>query len=91
MRLEIVGGMLLCASALLYAARYIAAALFMGPGLRNWDARLFQASYKYVGNGLTTWSVIALVAGLAAIIGGYVLSSRKQGNGRNKTDSADAW
>lgn len=74
MRYDIVGGMLLCISAFLYAARYITAAIFMGGGLNNWSADLFQASYGYVGNGLTTWSTLALFAGLGMIATGTIVN-----------------
>jgi len=81
MRYDTVGGMLLFTSAFLYAARYIAAALFMGPGLKSWGVDLFQASYSYVGNGLTTWAILALIAGFATIVAGCVANSRQKGQG----------
>ncbi len=90
MRYDIVGGMLLWISAFLYAARYMAAALFMGPGLKNWDVRLFQAAYRYVGNGLTTWAMLALIAGLGVIVAGCVVNSRKQKTEPNQPDAGDA-
>ena len=75
MRYDIVGSVLLFASAFMYAARYIAAALFIGPGLRNWDEGLFRAAYSYVGNGLSTWALISLIAGIALLVVGAVVKS----------------
>lgn len=89
MRYDIIGSMLICAAAFLYAARYIAAAIFM-TGVTNWNAELFRASYSYVGNGLTIWSTLALIAGLGAIVAGTVAHSRKQNTEHNKSDAGDS-
>lgn len=64
MRYDLTGGILIGASALLYASRFLAAAMFMGCGLRNWDTSLFKAAYGYIGNGLTNWATVGLIAGL---------------------------
>ena len=58
------GTLLIVVSTTLYAARYLSAAIF-GSSLTNWSAELFNAMLQYVGSGLVTWSVIALIAGLA--------------------------
>jgi len=60
---RLTGTLLISISAMLYAARYLSAAIF-GSSLTNWDADLFNAMLQYIGQGLTTWSVIALIAGL---------------------------
>jgi hypothetical protein len=57
------GTLLLFSAALLHSTRYLAAAIF-GSSLTNWSADLFNAMLEYVGTGLVTWSVIALVTGL---------------------------
>ena len=58
------GVLLLFISSLMYSTRYIAAAIF-GSSVSSWDAELFNAMLQYVGKELVTWSIIALVAGLA--------------------------
>jgi hypothetical protein len=67
MKYDYVGVGLLKIAALLYAARYVAAALFMGPGLKNWDSSLFAASYKYVGSELTVVACVSAIAGIAML------------------------
>lgn len=57
------GTLLLTVSAILYATRYLAAAIF-GSSLTNWSTELFNAMFQNVGPGLTNWSAVALVAGL---------------------------
>lgn len=68
MKYDYVGVELLKIAAFLYAARFVAAALFMGPGLKNWDRRLFTASYEYVGTELTIAAAIAAIGGIAMVI-----------------------
>ena len=58
---------LIAVSALLYAARYLAAAIF-GSGVSSWSSDLFQAMLHNVGRGLATWSLIALVAGILYLV-----------------------
>ena len=69
MRYDIVGGLLILTSAFLYISRYIAAALYIGSS-QSWSKELFQASYEYIGNGLTIWSIVALIAGLITLVKG---------------------
>ena len=78
MRYDVIGGILFAVSAFLYASRYLAAALFMGPGLSNWNGTLFKAAYGYIGDGLTTWATITLIAGLGCIAVG-VMKDLRQG------------
>ncbi len=54
-------------AALLYAAHYVAAAIF-GSGVATWNADLFRAMLQYVGNGLTTFSMVMLVLGAVYLI-----------------------
>ena len=54
-------------SAFLYAARYIAAATY-GSGQTSWSAELFRGLLQYVGGGLVTWSIVALVAGVFFLV-----------------------
>lgn len=76
MKYDRIGSTLFAISAFLYAMRYIAAALFMGPGLTNWDFSLFEAAYGYVGNGLTNWALIALIGGFICLAVGIVKDFR---------------
>ena len=76
MKYDRVGVTLLAIAAFLYAMRYIAAALFMGPGLKNWDFSLFEAAYAYIGDGLTNWAVMALIGGLVCLAVGVVKDLR---------------
>ena len=68
MKYDYVGIELLKIAAFLFAARYITAALFIGPGLKNWDSGLFEASYNYVGSGLTIGAGISAAAGITMLI-----------------------
>lgn len=57
-------GTAFCAiAALLYASRYLAAAIF-GSGVAGWNADLFQAMLQYVGSPLVRLSVWSLAAGI---------------------------
>ena len=82
MKYDRIGASLFAIAAFLYAMRFITAALFMGPGLTSWDYPLFDAAYNYVGNGLTNWAVVALVAGLICMVVGIVkeLKNGKKGS-----------
>ena len=62
------------------------AAIYMGGG-KSWSAKLFQASYGYVGNCLTIWSTLALIAGLGMIVAGVAVNSRKQKIKHYKVDA----
>ncbi len=76
MKYDSIGATFFAIAAFLYAMCYIAAALFMGPGLTNWDFSLFEAAYGYIGNGLTNWALMALVAGLVCLAVGIVKDFR---------------
>ena len=58
---------MLAIAAFLYAARYIAAAIF-GSGVLSWDRELFQALLQYVGNGPLVLGVIAAVLGIVYLV-----------------------
>lgn len=61
-------GVVFCLLAgLLFAARYITAAIFMS-NVSSWDKELFAAGLEYQGNGLLIFSVISLLAGIAYLI-----------------------
>ncbi len=61
------GATLIAVAAFLYAARFIAAAIF-GCGISSWDADLFNAMMQYVGPDLWYAAAIALAAGLVYLI-----------------------
>jgi hypothetical protein len=61
------GATLIAVAAFLYAARFIAAAIFSG-GISSWDADLFNAMLQYVGPDLWYAAAIALAAGLVYLI-----------------------
>ena len=77
MKYDTISAACIVSAAILYAARYIAAAL-MGPGLRNWDYKLFDISYQYIGTGLTSWAIVALIAGVVAFIVGSIKAKHKK-------------
>ena len=78
MKYDNISAACIVSAAILYASRYIAAALFMGPGLKNWDHTLFDESYKYIGTGLTSWAIVALIAGVVAFIVGSIKAKHKK-------------
>lgn len=52
---------------LLFAARYITAAIFMS-NTSSWDSMLFAAGLEYQGDGLLIFSVISLVIGAVYLV-----------------------
>ncbi|MFZ5807950.1 MAG: hypothetical protein ACOY16_01595 [Chloroflexota bacterium] len=54
------GVTLIAIAALLFCARYLAAAIF-GSGMPSWSAENYRALLQYVGAGLVYWSVVALI------------------------------
>ena len=58
-------------AALLYAARFIAAAL-MGPGLKKWEPELFNVSYQHIGKNLTSWAIVSAVIGVLMIAAAFI-------------------
>ena len=70
-----VGAVFCLISALLFSARYLAAAIFMS-SLQTWSAELFSSSLSYVGAPLLVFSILALIVGAAFLIAG-VAQDRK--------------
>ena len=58
-----VGAVFCLISALLFSARYLAAAIFMS-SLQTWSAELFSSSLSYVGVPLLVFSILALIVGV---------------------------
>ncbi len=65
-------------AAVLYASRFLAAAIFM-TGLSSWSHELFEAGLNYIGSSLLTLSVISLVVGVV-----YLVWAELKGNGKNE-------
>lgn len=53
--------------ALLFAARYITAAIFMS-NVSSWDSALFAAGLEYQGNGLLIFSVLSLAVSIIYLV-----------------------
>lgn len=61
------GTILLAISAVLYATRYLSAAI-IGSSFLNWSANLFNTMLEYIGPGLVNWSLIALTVGIIYLV-----------------------
>ena len=62
-------------SAILFSTRYISAAIFSS-NVSSWDAELFSYMLSYVGNTLTTLSVVSLVVGIAYLVVAEILEEK---------------
>ena len=62
--------------AFLYAVRFIAAAL-MGPGLRDFDPKLFNLSYRCIGGELTFAAIVSVITGVLLIVAAFVQQYKK--------------
>jgi hypothetical protein len=71
-----IGAIFIAISALLYATRFIAAAIW-GSGFSSWNSENFLALLGYVDQGLTAWSMTALVVGLIYLVWGEIETLRK--------------
>ncbi|MCM3618429.1 hypothetical protein M3936_12635 [Sutcliffiella horikoshii] len=56
-------------SAFLISAKYISASIF-GSGVASWGSSLYDAMLSYVGHTLSTFSLFALLIGIAYIVWG---------------------
>jgi hypothetical protein len=61
------GTFLIGISAILYATRYLTAAIF-GSGMMGWNQENFRALLYYVGTDLVIWGMVALVFGVVYIL-----------------------
>ena len=66
-----VGAVFCLIAALLMAAKYLAAAIFMS-GVVSWSGELFRFGLEYVGPPLSIAAGIALVLGVAFLVWGIV-------------------
>lgn len=70
-------GVMFCLIAgVLFAIRYIVAALFMS-GVLSWNAMIFAAGLEYQGNGLLIFSIISLVVGIVYLVRAEIEDKRK--------------
>ena len=72
-----VGAIFCLISAFLFAARYLAAAIFMSSTM-SWDAELFSNALSYVGAPLLIASIAALIAGVVFLAAGIIQDSKKK-------------
>lgn len=76
-------GVIFCAiAALLYATRYIAAALYTPANAGVWSSEQFARWMSYVGSDLWIWAGLALVVGVGYLIWAEVLEYRHRATDR---------
>lgn len=80
------GTVLLAISALLYAARYLSAAIY-GSSSASWSAELFNAMLQYIGPGLARWSLAALVVGIVYL--GWAELNAMRASGKSSAQGQD--
>ena len=66
-----VGSVFCLIAAILMAAKYLSAAVYMGGG-SSWNQELFRHGLDYVGKPLSVTAVIALAAGIVFLVWGIV-------------------
>lgn len=62
-----VGAIFCLIAAILFSARYIAAAVFMS-GVSSWDEALFAVGLKYIGSPLLTLSIVSFIIGIGYLV-----------------------
>jgi hypothetical protein len=67
MRRRTTGVSFVAISAFLFATRFLTAAIW-GSGVQSWNADLFSSMLEYVDQGLSVWSLVALVIGLVYLV-----------------------
>ena len=72
-----VGAIFCLIAAILLAAQYVSAAIFMS-GIQTWSAEHFRSALQYVGPILPVCAIAALVAGV-----GFLIAGRKQDRRNN--------
>jgi len=61
------GASLIFVSAMLFATRYLSAAIF-GSSITTWNRDLFHAMLDSVGRDLVKWSILAFVFGIVYLV-----------------------
>jgi hypothetical protein len=60
----------------LYTTRFFSAAIW-GSGYASWSTELFSGLLGYVDQGLTTWSIIAVMIGVIYLFWGEIFARNK--------------
>ena len=74
-----IGSIFCLIAAILTAARYMAAAMFMS-NVSSWDAGLFASGLEYIGPELKIASIIALVVGIVFLGAGIYQDIKEKRN-----------
>ena len=74
-----IGSIFCLIAAILTAARYMAAAMFMS-NVSSWDAGLFASGLEYIGPELKIASIIALIVGIVFLGAGIYQDIKKKRN-----------
>lgn len=77
---RITGLVFISLGAMLYATRFIAAAIF-GQGVASWNADLFRGMLQYVDQGLTPAWILALAIGVVYLLWAESQAFRRAGEG----------
>ena len=77
---------LIALSALLYASRYLAAAIF-GSSITTWNAGLFNGMLQYVGPGLVRWSIVSLVVGILYLVWAEIQTYQEAKRSDSRTEN----
>ena len=72
-----VGAIFCLIAAILLAAQYVSAAIFMS-GVQTWSAEHFRSALQYVGPILPVCAVAALIAGLIFLVSGLIQDRRSR-------------
>ncbi len=74
-----IGSIFCLIAAILMAARYMAAAMFMS-NVSSWDAGLFASGLEYIGPELKIASIIALIVGIVFLGAGIYQDIKEKRN-----------
>ena len=72
-----VGAIFCLIAAILMAARYVAAAIFMSAA-QSWSSELFRSALKYIGPSLPIAAAAALLAGVIFLVSGLIQDRRSR-------------
>ena len=72
-----VGAIFCLIAAILMAARYLSAAIFMS-SVQSWSAELFRNGLQYVGPSLPIAAAAALLAGVIFLVSGLIQDRRSR-------------
>jgi len=70
------GTFFILTAALLYASRYLSAAIY-GSNQSSWSSQLYNGLLQYVGKGLSSWAIAALIVGIIFLIWAEIEAQRK--------------